>query len=278
MTRQRVAAALLALAAGPLHAAAVPQGSVMDSRITSVPYDARDVVVIEATPGYVSRIVLAPGDSVCEECTRTGFPAGWEVIPQGDMIDVRPIEVQASDGTLREPEPAAWATNLLVRTREGRSYAFDLALAAAPSATAYHVAVTDPDAEAEREIAARRQALDLADARDARAALPTPRSFDYHAAANKHGAAIVPTNAWDDGRFTYLRFPAEIPAVFVIGADGTERTANVEPDPDRPDIMIVDRLASQLVLRLGRSVVSVFNHGNARPASTPVRPELRDFR
>lgn len=275
MNGQRLALALLALAAGPLHAAAVPQGSVLDTRITSVAYDARDVVVIEAAYGYLSRIVLAPGDSVCEDCARTAFPGGWEIIPQGDMIDVRPIETQASDGSLRAPNPADWNTNLAVRTTSRRFYTFELRVVESPSAAAYHVQVTDPAADAMREIASRRRALDAADVRDARASLPTPRNFAYYAEPNRHGAAIVPSHAWDDGRFTYLRFPAEIPAVFVLDADGTERTANVEPDPDRPDIMIVDRLAATFVLRLGRSVVSVFNRGDTRPASDPVRPALR---
>jgi type IV secretion system protein VirB9 len=79
-------------------------------------------------------------------------------------------------------------------------------------------------------------------------------NFGY---AIKGPAEFRPTQAFDDGRFTYLRMPAqlqELPAVFVVGADGQAELVNYIV---KGDYLVVQRLASRLLLKLGKTEVSV---------------------
>ena len=74
------------------------------------------------------------------------------------------------------------------------------------------------------------------------------------------GAAqdIVPTLVFDDGRFTYLRFPGnrEIPAVFHVLGDGGETLVNARMEDD---LLVVDRVSRRLMLRAGSAVVGLWN-------------------
>jgi type IV secretion system protein VirB9 len=69
---------------------------------------------------------------------------------------------------------------------------------------------------------------------------------------------IVPTLVYDDGRFTYLRFPGnrEVPAVFHVLGDGSETLVNARMEDD---LLIVDRVSRRLMLRAGSSVVGIWN-------------------
>ena len=63
---------------------------------------------------------------------------------------------------------------------------------------------------------------------------------------------------FDDGRFTYLRFPGnrEIPAVFHVLGDGSETLVNARMEGD---LLVVDRVSRRLVLRAGSAVVGLWN-------------------
>ena len=63
---------------------------------------------------------------------------------------------------------------------------------------------------------------------------------------------------FDDGRFTYLRFPGnrEVPAVFQVLGDGSEAVVNVRMEDD---LLVVDRVVRRLMLRAGTAVVGVWN-------------------
>lgn len=69
---------------------------------------------------------------------------------------------------------------------------------------------------------------------------------------------IVPTLVYDDGRFTYLRFPGnrEVPAVFHVLGDGSETLVNARMEDD---LLVVDRVSRRLMLRAGSSVVGIWN-------------------
>jgi type IV secretion system protein VirB9 len=89
---------------------------------------------------------------------------------------------------------------------------------------------------------------------------------------------LWPSEVYDDGRFTYLRFPnaQEIPAIFIINADGTESLVNGEMSHDE---YVVQTTARKLVLRRGKSVACVQNRGyNPRGVATPtdtVSPDVQ---
>ena len=87
---------------------------------------------------------------------------------------------------------------------------------------------------------------------------PQLLNSEYSIAEGSASADIVPTLVFDDGRFTYLRFPGnrEVPAVFQVLGDGSEAVVNVRMEDD---LLVVDRVARRLMLRSGSAVVGVWN-------------------
>jgi type IV secretion system protein VirB9 len=80
----------------------------------------------------------------------------------------------------------------------------------------------------------------------------------YAVAEGEHSQDIVPTLVFDDGRFTYLKFPGnrEVPAVFHVLGDGSETLVNARMEDD---LLVVDRVSRRLMLRAGSAVVGVWN-------------------
>lgn len=71
-------------------------------------------------------------------------------------------------------------------------------------------------------------------------------------------ASIRPVSVWDNGRWTWIQFPAgvqSLPAVFFMGADGAE-IVNYTVQPGGKQIL-VNRLLSKFQLRLGSQQVMV---------------------
>lgn len=89
-------------------------------------------------------------------------------------------------------------------------------------------------------------------------AKPTVMNTRYSLAEGAVSQDIVPTLVYDDGRFTYLRFPGnrEVPAVFHVLGDGSETLVNARMEED---LLIVDRVSRHLMLRAGSSVVGIWN-------------------
>lgn len=73
------------------------------------------------------------------------------------------------------------------------------------------------------------------------------------------GDLLAPSLAFDDQRFTYLKFPAnrQIPAPFVLGADGNETRANFRMQEG--GLMVIEKIARAFILRLGEAVVGIYN-------------------
>jgi type IV secretion system protein VirB9 len=89
-------------------------------------------------------------------------------------------------------------------------------------------------------------------------AKPTVMNTQYSLAEGAGSQDIVPTLVYDDGRFTYLRFPGnrEVPAVFHVLGDGSETLVNARMEDD---LLVVDRVSRRLMLRAGASVVGIWN-------------------
>jgi len=87
---------------------------------------------------------------------------------------------------------------------------------------------------------------------------PQVVNSSYSIAEGKASDDIVPTLVFDDGRFTYFRFPGnrEVPAVFHVLGDGAETIVNTRMEGD---LLVVDRVSRQLMLRAGSAVVEVWN-------------------
>lgn len=241
----------------------LPQSSKFDRRIQYVDYNAGDVVLVRALPGLGARIVFAPGEEILD--IGSGFSQGWDFQPRRNTLYVKPKSVKVSDAVTMVPTAGKWDTNLMVTTTR-RMYDLDLQLLpgggndgkpAMVQGVAYRIEFRYPEDDKAKALAdASRQATQgKLDAK------PPAMNWHYSMQVGKASDGIAPTMAYDDGRFTYLRFPnnRDFPAAFLVAADESESLVNSHIDPSSPDVLVVHRVSRQLVLRLGGAVVGIYN-------------------
>ena len=261
MNRLSLALALC-VCAGPALAVDVPTASRFDTRIQYVNYNSGDVVLVRALPGIGSRIVFAQGEEILN--AGSGFTEGWEFKASGNQLFIKPKSVKVAEGQVIAPEAGKWNTNLMVTTNQ-RIYDFELQLlrgsndGAPPldQRAAYRVEFRYPNEERQLAEAEARQRA----AEQRMEQVPSPVNWHYTMQVGKRSSGIAPTLAYDDGRFTYLRFPAnrDFPTAFLVADDRSESIIDAHVDPRAPDILVVHRVSPSMVLRLGPQVVGIYN-------------------
>jgi type IV secretion system protein VirB9 len=251
-------ALLLLLLLAPMFVSAetLPKGGPYDARIKTVAYNASDVVKIIGHYGYSTDIEFAPGEHV--QNIALGDSLAWEVAPAGSHLFVKPREDKAVTNATVVTNKRVYQLSLDARHVAGLTGAHSAGMF-------FEVRFRYPDdaaalAQAQRAGADRARLLAKLDA------TPKPINWDYYACGER---SLWPSEVYDDGRFTYLRFPnaQEIPAVFIINADGTESLVNGEM---RNDDYVVQTTARKFVLRRGKSVACIQNRSyNPRGIATP---------
>lgn len=240
-------------------ALAFPFGSkAQDPRIQRLTFDESSVFTVNSAQGVATQIVFAHGEEI--NSVASGFTDGWQFVAKGNSLHLKPRTLEQTEGFIA-PVPGKWDTNLNVSTNR-RNYTFALRLVNqgvnAPH-VAYRIEFLYPQDEALARIALeesqRREA-----AVNAQPEMPAPRNMDYQVSARRKSKDIVPTVIFDDGRFTYFKFPAnrEIPSIYILSASGEESMVNYHMEHD---FVIVQRVARRFVLRLGNQRVSVSNRG-----------------
>lgn len=227
------ALALASALAGPVLAADAPRPGAVDPRIRTVAYDPDQVVRLTGYFGIQTMLEFAPDERI--ENVSIGDALGWQVTPnkKANLLFLKPLDRTA-------------ATNMTVVT-DRRRYVFELVIAG-PKATTKDLAYVV------RFLVPAPAAVTAAPPPPPPAA-PVARNAAYSV---KGDAAIQPTKVFDDGSATYFAWPvrADLPAVFVVGADGVEGLANAVV---RDGYLVVDQLASKFVLRSGKSNLTVTN-------------------
>jgi type IV secretion system protein VirB9 len=253
-----------------------------DPRLREVMYDPRAVITVPVKRGVVTLVVLDADESITEVAAGLGgdcakAESAWCVAAQPGG---RNLFVKAKSS-------ASAANNLAVVT-DRRTHAFRFVVLADGDSKipVYRLVVKAPV----RVVPAARPALrDAAPmfAVPATAAMPALPAFpavpalpppptpqqvvaerlqskplvmntQYSLAEGAGSQDIVPSLVFDDGRFTYLRFPGnrEVPAVFHVLGDGSETLVNTRMEDD---LLVVDRVSRRLMLRAGTAVVGLWN-------------------
>ena len=234
------------LAAAPA-ATAGPFAPLADPRIRTVDYVSDGVITVEVSSGTVTRIVLEQGEKII--AAATGVPSKcdedqhlWCVVANPD-----------ADEVWIKPKPGARHNNLELKT-DKHDYSFDLEVGLVKT---YRIELRYPLAPAAAKAAAGPTEQEIVAGRLADAQ-PQAKNLNYSLESNQKGADITPKAVFDDGVFTYFKFPGntELPTIFVIGSDGKEARTNYNMSGD---YMVVQRLGRKFILRLGKSVVSVWN-------------------
>ncbi len=72
---------------------------------------------------------------------------------------------------------------------------------------------------------------------------------------------LAPVNAWDDGEFTYFKFPGnrDLPAIYLVDPDGNESIVNRHSAGDSSDVIAMHKVAQRWALRLGNRALAIWN-------------------
>lgn len=256
------AARLIAVAIGSSVDPVLAQDTV-DPRLKEVFYDPQSVVTVFVKRGVVTDIVLDPAEAITDVASGLGADcakaeASWCVAaqPGGRHLFVK-------------PKTNALASNNIAVVTDRRTHSFRFVVLgdhdARPPIYRLTIKAAPPPppvfAEARAPIVAIAAAPppDPAELiKERLSAAPQVVNTRYSIAEGQHAEDIVPTLIFDDGRFTYLKFPnnREVPALFHVLPDGSETVVNARMEGD---LLVADRVSRRLVLRAGAAVVGVWN-------------------
>ena len=259
---------LLAMMAAAAHVSA----QVPDPRLREITYDPRSVVTVPVKRGVVTLVELGADERITEvaaglggDCNRP--EAAWCIAAQAGG---RHLFVKAKSD-------AQAPNNLAVVTdRRTHSLRFVVMADGDKALPVYRLQIKPPPQPAKppveqgdiqtQALLASLAAVPPAASAASPAALiaerlqakPQVMNTQYAVAEGKDSQDIVPVLVFDDGRFTYLRFPGnrEVPAVFHVLGDGSETLVNTRMEDD---LLVVDRVSRRLMLRAGQAVVGLWN-------------------
>jgi len=252
---RRLIAAALPLALGFAAAPALAD----DPRIQTRIFDEGQIVPVTGRVKVQTTIKFGPDEAI--ENVAIGDSAAWQVQPNRaqSILFVKPLE------------PAA-RTNLTVVT-DKRTYLFDL-IASPRSAPLYVLQFRYPELEKAAEEArlaaaaeAAREAaspLEMEAATDRLAVVdPARLNFNWAGAGL---AALLPERAYDDGDAVFLtwRQGQAVPAILTLNEEGDEGPVNYTV---RGDVVVVEGVPAQIVLRSGKDVATLTNTGMMKPKS-----------
>ncbi|UUV08696.1 TrbG/VirB9 family P-type conjugative transfer protein [Ruegeria sp. YS9] len=212
---------VLALAAEPVFAEAIPRSGSHDRRVRIATYQDGQVYRLSTSLTHVTSIEFGQGETI--RSIIAGDTEGFQLdgVPGGRAFAVK-------------PNARGVHTNITVYTNR-RSYYFNVQENSSP--TYYVVQFRYPQDAARARNAVAQQAA----------------NYNYAVSDRKE---FTPTSVWDDGTFTYFRFArnAPVPAIF-RATGGNERTVNSQQVEN--GVMRVSGVSRQWVLRLGDEVVCI---------------------
>ena len=237
----------LALPAMSLPAAA------QDRRLVEVPYDETEVFQVNGRVKVQATIRFAEDEAI--ENVAIGDSAAWQVTPnkRANLLFVKPLEARA-------------ATNMTVVTNK-RTYLFDL-IASPNARPIYVLSFSYPDepvpTPAEEQRADARTSDEQMAAADPYAVRdPAALNFAWNGTGD---TALLPKRAFDDGESVFLDWPAgrAMPAILMVDHEGVEGPVNYTV---RGDMLIVDGVPGQLILRSGDEKAVLVRSGAANTAA-----------
>jgi type IV secretion system protein VirB9 len=239
------------LMSNPAFALELPHQIGDDPHIQGFDYTPQDVFQISTKIGVATVIQLEDGERVAGDVSGLGMgdSKAWKVTVSGSNIFMKP----AGDF----PD-----TNMVLVT-DRRTYAFKVVTAKKGEPVSYVVRFAYPDTEKRlktQAAAAAAQAAATQAAINAKvgAIIPPIINTDYQMLADKKSLILAPSRLWDDGRFTYFKYPngKDLPAVYKLLPDGTEALVNSHIDGDT---LVVHEKAAGFILRLGSLVMQIKN-------------------
>lgn len=257
IARKRVNPMVARVAAANRAATLEPQAQGFVNAVQVFPFSDGTIYQVYTAPGAVTDIALQPGENLV--AVAAGDTVRWVI---GDTTSGSGAGKRTH--ILVKPFTSGLATNLVVTT-DRRSYHLQLT---ATSRTA--MAALSWTYPADQLIALRRAADQAAAAASVSEGLAVD-SLHFNYAISGDAPAWRPLRAFDDGRQTFVEFPASIavgdaPPLFVVGPTGEAELVNYRV---RGRFYVVDRIFDVAELRLGtkkQQVVRIARVGDGTPS------------
>lgn len=240
-----IGAALCALTlANPAHA---------DPRLVNHLYKSDEVVHIQGRLNVQATIEF--GDDEHIENVAIGDSNAWQVTPnkRANLLFIKPLEANAK-------------TNMTVVTDQ-HNYYFDLD-ASGKATPLYVLAFSYPEKEKPAPQkgmpAAAPNPVEMAAANDPYAVVdPAVLNREWAGAGD---TKLLPVEAYDDGDATFLTWPVgrPIPAILIKNQEGIEGPVNFAV---RDDVIVVDGVPREIILRSGPNTATLTNNGPVRESS-----------
>ncbi len=248
-----LAALLLAAVVPAMAGASIIHADYTDARIRTLMYDPDRVVRIDAYFGYQLMIQFGADERI--ENVAIGDGETWQVTPNkgANLLFIKPIE-------------HAGRTNMTVIT-DRRSYLFELDANSRQQADAsgmtYVVRFTYPP---EPPVVVSPPPPP-----------PPPPEQRNRAYTYTGSRALLPSLVFDDGQFTYFKWPenGSTPAIFLLAKDGSESLVDYS---FRDGYQVVEQVAPRFQLRDGKEVTTVINDGWREPSPGDLAPRPHDAR
>lgn len=249
--KQLVLALLLSTAAiSPALADQVTTASKFDERIRYVSYNGADVVKVDTVAGIATHIKLEDGEEYVTHAF--GDAEAWSFAVEKNHVFIKPRADRAD-------------TNLIVVT-DKRTYNFQLVYHSKSDApSVFQLSFHYPDTVAKQAAVVRE-----AKALEAGFAVPAGPSRTNYTMAGDY--TIAPLNVWDDGKFTYFKFPGnrDFPAIYMVDPDGRESIVNRNSVGKSSDVVVVQKVNEKWSLRLGQQALAVFNEDMIAAGDVPI--------
>jgi len=219
-----------------------------DTRIRTVFNNDKNITTIEFMPGQPV-IVELDNDEIIEDVAVSGlddWKNEWEINKRGHRLFVKPFVKTMKPRTV-------------VLTTAAHSYILDLKPDSDPKTILSKIVITNKSLiTAVAKPAIKDNDKIIGEPKKMR--LATYKNTAYTMQIIKEQTDIHPREAWDDGKFTYLRFPKHvvIPAIYKT-TPGSQEESMINSHVEKDGLVVLHGVSPAWNLRLNRSVVGVFN-------------------
>ena len=228
-----------ALATNISYALDVPHRSKYDGRVRYVTYNPDDVVLLHTVLGIATAIILEEDERYVDHAF--GDSEAWNVTNSRNIVFLKPKNQFSG-------------TNFHLVTNK-RFYSFKIKYHHDLNGRGYYkVKFKYPDSELKkRSKIATKMAIE--------------REFKlgdgiYNLSYSMSGdTSIAPTNVWDDGVFTYFKFPGnrDLPNIYLVHEDNSESLVNKHPYGKSKNVVVMHKVSPEWVLRTNSEALAIFN-------------------
>jgi len=243
------------------------QDSPDDYRVKTVPYNANDVVRIDAVVGLTTHIEIGEGEQY--ETHAFGDPEGWTLAHKGNHYFIKPTATNSDTNLVLITDRHVY--NILLdfigkwqsRDEAGRVVDHDIETPWTLKKATVQLKYTYPEEQRAMLAEQARQAEDKARVDEALSDTYRDTGANLAYTMSQGAESIRPQNVWDNHRFTFFKFPRgqALPNIYVMGPDGNETIADTHVEGDDNNIIVAHQVAQQWLIRSGDRVIGVVNNG-----------------